>query len=247
MALVDAIPSAVAVWTLDESSGTRIDSIGSSDLTDNNTVGVDAGKFGNAADFIAANDEYLSVADNADLSMGDVDFTIRFWAKLNNVSSRQDLVAKWDPDDGREYIVTYNTSTNRFTLFVSSDGTSSTSVNLAADNFGAASADTWYLIHAWHDSVNNELGISVNAGTPDTEAHSLGVFDGSENFQLGRRSGTTNVANMDGALDDVVILKGYVLDSTERTEDYNGGAGIAFAQWGANPMYYYQQIQAVCS
>src|SRR3972149_4482135 len=33
-------------------------------------------KSGNAAQFIAANSEYLSVADNAALSMGDVDFTL---------------------------------------------------------------------------------------------------------------------------------------------------------------------------
>jgi len=28
-----------------------------------------------------------------------------------------------------------------------------------------------------------------------------------------------------------VLLKNYVLDATERTEDYNSGTGVAFADW----------------
>ena len=42
----------VSYWALDETSGTRYDSHGSNDLTDNNTVGYTTGVQGNAADFI---------------------------------------------------------------------------------------------------------------------------------------------------------------------------------------------------
>ena len=54
----------VAYWTLDEASGTRSDSVGSSDLTDINTVTSAPGILNGAAQFTAANNEYFEVADN---------------------------------------------------------------------------------------------------------------------------------------------------------------------------------------
>ena len=62
----------IAYWKLDEASGTRNDSKGANHLTDNNTVTQAVGKVGNAAQFTLANSEYLSIADNADLSAGDI-------------------------------------------------------------------------------------------------------------------------------------------------------------------------------
>jgi hypothetical protein len=35
----------------------------------------------------------------------------------------------------------------------------------------------------------------------------------------------------DGWIDDVVVLKNYFLDATERSDDYNSGTGVAFADW----------------
>ena len=60
-----------AVWAMEETSGTRADSVNSHDLTDNNTVLYGTGKYGNAADFDLANVEYLSVADHADIAPDD--------------------------------------------------------------------------------------------------------------------------------------------------------------------------------
>ena len=40
----------ISYWKLDETSGTRVDSVGNNDLTDNNTVLYGAGKQGNGAD-----------------------------------------------------------------------------------------------------------------------------------------------------------------------------------------------------
>ena len=50
----------VGNWSMDETSGTRADSHGSNDLTDNNTVGYATGVISNAASFIRANTESLS-------------------------------------------------------------------------------------------------------------------------------------------------------------------------------------------
>lgn len=50
----------VGDWSMDEASGTRVDSHGTNDLTDNNTVGSVTGVISNAADLVSANSEYLS-------------------------------------------------------------------------------------------------------------------------------------------------------------------------------------------
>ena len=71
-----------AWWKLDEESGTRDDAHGSNDLSDNNTVGFTAGKYSNAASFILANSEYLSIGDNNSLSTGDIDFTLGCWVEI---------------------------------------------------------------------------------------------------------------------------------------------------------------------
>lgn len=69
---------AVSLWRLDEASGTRADSIGSNDLTDNNTVGyANAGPQGVVASAVAANSEYLSRA-NMELPAS---YTLSMWVE----------------------------------------------------------------------------------------------------------------------------------------------------------------------
>ena len=49
------------------------------------TVYPGAVKSGNSAQFTAANIEYLSIVDNAALSMGDIDFTVAGWFYFDSV------------------------------------------------------------------------------------------------------------------------------------------------------------------
>lgn len=224
---------AVAAWPLDEISGTRFDSVGSSDLTDNNTVGSTAGKFGNAADFESGNSEYLSIADNTDISAGDVKFCIRVWVRLESKADSQGVLGKWQTSGGknREYLLFYDSGLDRWRFAIADPADSVTVVT--ADNFGAVSTGAWMLLHAWHDDSANLIGISVNAGAANTESHSTGIRDDVSDFIIGANGSVGGVTGQffDGLIDDTVILKWYILDATERTEDYNGGTGVAFADW----------------
>ena len=60
----DLTDNLVAWWTLDETSGTRFDCVGSNDLADNNTVTSDPGKVNVAAEFTLATEEFLSIPSN---------------------------------------------------------------------------------------------------------------------------------------------------------------------------------------
>jgi hypothetical protein len=233
VALSDAAPFAVAAWDLDEASGTRVDQVGANDLTDNNTVGSAAGMFGNAADFEKTNSEHLSIADNADLSMGDVDFSIVAWVQLESKPDYPQVVSKWDYESGTgtEYTLEYHLGSDRF-RFAMHNGTSQSTC--VANNFGSPSTATWYLLVATYNATTDTMTLSVNAGTRDTQSHSSGTQTaGSPSFHLGRLTTADSSSYWDGLIDDVVILKGYVLSADEEDELYNSGTGVAFADWDA--------------
>lgn len=223
MALTDGL---VCYWRMEEASGTRVDQVSGRDLTDNNTVTSNTGRQGNAAQFTRANSEYLSSVSHADLSPGDTDFTLQAWVYLDSKpsGSQMRIIDKYQTGL-KEYTLLYYQSGDRFEFVVSADG-SSDSQYKDADTFGAPSLGTWYLIHAWHDSVNNQIGISVNAGTADTAAHSGGIYQGAAPFEIGRN--LTNGFYWDGRIDEVALWS-RVLTGAERTELYNGGAGLSYS------------------
>lgn len=215
----------VASWTLDEQTGNRADSVGSNTLVDNNSVGVEAGKVGNAAKLVAANLEYFSLADNNNISFGDEDFTISAWVLLETKAASGTIVSKWyTTTSNREYDLQYRQAVDRFAFVVSSDGAGAGSVTVeAADNLGSPAVQTWYFVVGWHDSVNNTLNIQVDDGTVDSAAYSAGVHDGVATLGIGALP--QNAADyLDGRVDDVNIW-GKVLTTAERTELYNGGRG----------------------
>lgn len=217
--------SLVACWELEEASGTRNDAHGTNHLTDNNTVTSGTGKVATAASFARANQESLTITDNAALSMGDIDFTIAAW--VNRASSVDaGVVSKWDiPGSKREYV--FDIESSIATFYVSPDGSSSTSIT--ASTFGDLGTSAWRYVICWHDATANTINICVNDGAVDSTAHTTGVLDSTATFYLGSLNDLTgNGFSLDGLLDQVCIWK-RVLTSGERTSMYNGGSGLSYA------------------
>lgn len=232
MALVDAVPFVVANWPLNEASGNALDAVGSNTLTDNNGVGSAAGKlYPLARQFDASSGQWLEIADNPDISMSDIDFMIRCWVKVESLSGTgTSIVAgKWLPPSNGEYVL-FLSADGKPALTVSPDGTGTAGNARSVVSSIALELDTWYLIHAWHDATNDLIGIAVDAGTAQTASYSGGVYDGTQVFTLGRVY-QTDPQYFDGQLQDVVVMKNRFLTAAERTEDYNGGDGIAFLDW----------------
>lgn len=223
----------ISYWKLDEASGTRVDSVGSNDLSDINTVGSETGHIdipaaGLASSHVAADDEYLEGPLAGGLDFGDEDFTFAGWVKLSDVSTvNMTLFSKWDQDTATSlsYIAQYNVLLNRFRFLVSSDGSSS--VVAEGTSFGAAVVDEWNFVVCWHDSVNNTINIQVNGGTVNSTATAAGVFSlNTVSFALGGQDDSTPNA-VDGALDGWGVW-GRVLSGGERQSLYNGGRGIDY-------------------
>ncbi len=226
----------ISYWKMDETSGVRVDSVTASgnDLTDNNTVTSAAGKVGNTAVFTRANAEWLSRADNVSLSTGDIDFTFAGWVSLTSKPSTggvgMGIVGKWNTGVAeREHLIYWDETLDRFLFVVSANGT--TSAFVKADTLGAPVIGTFYFVVGWHDATANTINIQANAGTVDSVAHSTGVRDGASNLTIGAYAGVDGTplaaTDLDGRVDELGFWK-RVLTSTERTNLYNAGTGIAY-------------------
>jgi hypothetical protein len=110
---------------------------------------------------------------------------------------------------------------------VSSNGITNTSV--AADNLGAISTGVWYDVIGWHSATGDVIGISVNGGTPNTAAHSTGVFATTASFVIGAQNeGAANL--LDGMIDEAWVTTGYISSSDERSGIYNSAAGRPYSE-----------------
>lgn len=217
--------SLVAYWTMNEDSGTRADSAGDNDLTDNNTVGAVPGIIGNAALFVAANNEYLECADDVALNIGGGDFSIQAWHREETASPTefQGIMGKDHFGVGREWLMQYEFSANtiQFYLFDAGGG--------VAGNVASAGGLTRDVRrHVMITRSGAALAMRLNNGTA-TNGTVTGtpVSSTSLNFRIGSDNlGSSSALN--GDVDEVGIWKGRELSVAQRAAIYNGGAGLAY-------------------
>ena len=217
----------ISWWKLDETSGTRYDAHGSNDLSDINTVGYAAGKKGNAANFTAANTEYLKIDDNASLSFANESFTIVSWCKFKTVAAAgQVILGKWDYGYGKnEYVLLKLGSEYQLSFVVSSGGAGD--IIVRATTFGNVSTNTWYFVACIHDSANDKATIYVNDKS-DSANYSSGCNDNTAPFAIGaqfNKGSATSLLN--GYVDETAMWR-RALTADEISWLYNSGSGRTY-------------------
>lgn len=234
MALTDSL---ISYWKLDESSGNAIDSHGSNELVETaGTIAATTGKINGARDFEDGDTEYFTIADNASISTGDIDFTFCCWINAESLAAQGRIIAKINAAvTVLEHQLFYSTVSSRFRFQVFNG----TSVVGTADWSAAPSTATWYFIVCWHDAAANTINIQVNDGTPVSNATTGAPADTAAAFSIGSLEGLAG-SYWDGLIDEVGFWK-RTLTSGERTSLYNGGAGLAYPFTVGNPWNYYQQ------
>jgi len=227
---VGSLTNLISYYKEGEASGTRVDSVVASanDLTDNNTVTQAAGKVGNAAQFTAANSEYLSRVDNASLSTGDIDFTIACWVYLDSkpanvmcIASKEDAIAS-----AAEWRMEWRNTTDRFRFIIFNSAGGATGI--AADNLGVPSTATWYYVIVWHDATANTINIQVNNGTANSTAELIAIVDSTASFRIGALS-TGTVGNFWNGRNDELLFCKSVLTAAQKTALYNSGNGCTYS------------------
>jgi hypothetical protein len=239
VALVDNL---VSYWNLDEASGTRVDSHGSNDLADNNTVTSATGIDGDAAHFVAASSEHLSIADNASLGFTTA-LSASFWLKQTDLAISRAFLGKWTFQTDGEWVIQSGFQAGNegdLTIFLATSAADSgTGCRM---NFTDAdmTAGNWFHVAVVFDGSltgnANRLKVWVNGAAKTLTANSGAVpatlINGGATFYLGRFGGSlTRYYNGDM---DLVGLWNRAITSAEVTSLYNGGAGLNYAE--VNPI-----------
>lgn len=209
-----------AYWALEDVS----DSYGSNTLTNGTSVTFVAGKVNNAASFSAASNQYLTIADNANLTMGDIDFTVSCWAYASSFTNAVNgVVSKYGGAGSREWTIYWqNASTpDAFVSRISSDGTAVVTITTTAEGL----VETWYHLVMWYDKTKDSLYLQINNGTIYQASHSGGAYNSSVALLIGRNTGTSD--DWSGLIDEVAIWKRTLLPA-ERSYLYNSGSGRTY-------------------
>lgn len=176
-----------------------------------------------AARFHAADQSWMQVENNPSVQTGDINFTWAGWVNFATLADNQTIFSKWNTaDSNRQYWLRFHSGTLGF--LVSATGSSGITERTST---AAISANQWYFVIAWHDSDTDQIAISVNNGTPDTIAHSGGVYVSTDPLAFGARvtvGGATSDFG-DVRLDSWGFWK-RLLTSSERTALYNAGQGM---------------------
>lgn len=215
------LDSLKAYWKMEDVN----DSYGSNNLTNTSSqVTFGTGKVNNAGIYVASNNSILQINDNADLSMGNIDFTIGFWAYANTFpTTNGGLICKYGSAGSREWAVYFDKTPtpDAVTFTVSNNGTATNTLNYGSE----MAATTWYFIMAWHNAATDSIYIQVNNGGITQKAHATGIVNGANALFIGRF--VANTLDWDGLIDETMIWK-RVLTPAERTYLYNSGNGRTY-------------------
>lgn len=233
MSLAAAKPFAAVAYPMDEAAGIAVDAVGTNDLTDNNTVGADAsGPFGNCRRFVAANSESFGGADGAIWEIGsDQSTTWCVWLKKNNPGTFGVVFAK-KGNNGNEYLLWWVGSGFGNTYVFEVWDSANTSHQAKLPDGTGNDDTTWHLFICRYNASAREISISMDGGAWTTAAfHATNAPNTTtEPFYIGREPAGTY---WQGDCAEYVFLPGYLFTDADRDELWNGGAGVAFADWDA--------------
>lgn len=209
MSLLDNL---ISYWKLDEESGVRYDIHGANHLADNNTVTFTAGKIGNAASFDDLNGEYLSVNDNASLSITS-DFSIAFSLKTAGANKYDTgVVDKCDGVTGYGVRLGGHAGAEDSQLLFRVDSMKLLGTTVFQD-------DVWHFVVVRFDDAANIAEILVDTVRDAINLSATAALaDNSYPLRLGNRANQIHAeCDLDGELDEVGLWSKWITDEEVAT------------------------------
>lgn len=220
----------ISAWEMGESSAgaapvTRNDSHGVYHLTDNNTTPSADGITGLAASMTAASSEYLSRADNADLSIGDRSFEMNGWIYVTSLAAGRTVAQKGSAFSATlmEFQVSISTA-GGITIYMGNG--SGTPAAFKAN--GTILVNTWYNVRFGYNKATGNIFIDVNNSGIATASLAGTPRDTSADLRFGVTFTPGATEYMNGRM---MWWRRWnrVLTSDEATWLYNGGSGRSYA------------------
>jgi hypothetical protein len=213
----------VAYWKLDETSGTRFDSVSTNHLTDNNTVGSTIGKQGNAASFGPGNLEYFSYPSPVITTNT---FSVSAWVSLKSFTAfgRAIFYQGNLANDAGLHLFAINTwegETNCLGFRYNGAGNSPSNSNVITLN-------TWHHVVVTYDG--SEVHFYVDNVAAGSNVIDISASPSPNPFYMGVWFTLNTDRIWDGDIDELGIW-GRVLTSGaggEIGQLYNGGAALTY-------------------
>ena len=234
------VTNLVSYWELEEASGTRVDSHGSNDLTDNNTVGQATGIQGNAADFTAANDESLTIADASQSGLDlNSDFSIAGWVRIDTRGKDNGIASKYNSSSGDRAFMCLITAGNDLQLYLTQTGATSPRVlgESTSEFIEAGDVGNWVHFAAVFDLSESTVTLYKNGSPVSVSYNNDGTVTSVQNNTVPFALGDANQTGgdyLDGGLDEIGVWS-RMLTSGEVSSLYNSGAGLPYDAAGAAP------------
>lgn len=220
--------SLVSYWKLDESSNgsgavTRNDSHGTNHLTDNNTVASGTGKISNAAAFVYANNEALTIADASQTGLDPLasDFSVSFWLYVNSFAEFIETAVAKRTGGGTGWSISFRD--NGASTIVVHDGTNT--VGSGVYQSAGLATGAWYWIDVEFDRDGNAEIFVNNVSKGTLAIGTVGSIDSTAAFSIGRQA--TNSQRIDASIDETGFWS-RLKTSEERAALYNGGSGFTY-------------------
>jgi hypothetical protein len=227
----------VSYWELEETSGDRIDSHGSNDITLTGTIGSTTGKIGTAMANPGGNNDYVHILD-ANQSGLDItgDLSFNCWLNVATAPSNEFywIFSKWVTAGGqRQYRIGYQDSggTKSFRLCTSTNGASGGSTEQDSSSVDLGTS-TWKMVTFVYTASAGTIDIYID-GTLDHQStgNRTSLNNGTGPFALGSSFALGGQA-FNGGMDEAGIWS-KALTTTEITALYNSGSGLPYVASGA--------------
>jgi hypothetical protein len=203
----------VSYWKLDETSGTRFDSVSTNHLTDNNAVGSATGKINPLAAQFTATNQSLS---NSSVTIGTT-LTVAVWIYLDS-----DFVV-----GDENTIFSFGGLGNAALFGVDSGGNNILrwySIPDTITNAGTIAINTWTFIVAKLVD-NSSLSVKINDGAPVSAAKSGSINP--TTYLLLAANTPTDDTPFPGRIGPLAVWSRETTNA-EDTELYNGGSGLVY-------------------
>jgi hypothetical protein len=193
-------------WTLDQTSGLRLDSSGRGNhLSDNNSVGSASGRVGLAADLESSNNQYLSISDAAQDGLDIAgSLTLVGWMNPESLDGWQVLAAKYEwGTRNRAYRLDIR-APNLLGFIVSPNGWFDDANLVEAQLPFSLSPGTWYYVAAVFNAEQRTLSVYLDGDLVASRSVSYDIiYNSSAPFMLGANLDNGSVTQFfDGQLDE---------------------------------------------
>lgn len=187
-------------------------------------------KFGGASAYFDGSGDWLSSADSEDWNFTNTSWTVEMWIRPESTSTRQHLFGQHNWGDTASLAIEYNPT--KITAYLHNQAISATQFDF---NY-TFSTNTWY--HILIERDGNTVSGYVDGNFISSGSYSDTLSNVSKSLTIGADDGGDN-ANYQGYIDDIRVIKGKALYTTNFTAPTSELAAIQSYRYDVVPVYPY--------